>query len=222
MAKTRIINTRFWIDDYTANLDPVEKLLFLYFLTNTATEICGIYEIPIKTIAIETGIESKIVEEILKRFTRDKKVFYIDGWVYVVNFTKHQTKNPSVEQGIKRCLGEVPQEIKLKAEKLIQRGNREGTATPQRGLLNLTKLNLTKPKGESRFAPPSLKEVSDYCKELNNGIDASQWIDFYASKGWFIGKNKMKNWKAAVRTWGHRDKQESAGLSVITIGKKNG
>ena len=37
MAKTRIINTRFWIDDYTSNLDPIEKLLFLYFLTNTAT-----------------------------------------------------------------------------------------------------------------------------------------------------------------------------------------
>src|SRR3990167_5032983 len=113
MAKTRIINTRFWIDDYTSNLDPIEKLLFLYFLTNTATEICGVYELPLKIVAIETGIETKIVEEILKRFTRDKKIFYINGWVYIVNFIKHQTRNPSVEQGIQRCLQEVPESIKV-------------------------------------------------------------------------------------------------------------
>ncbi len=145
MSKQRIINTRFWIDDYTSNLDPIEKLLFLYFLTSTATEICGVYEIPLKTIAVETGIEAKTVEEILKRFTRDKKIFYIDGWVYIVNFTKHQTKNPSVELGIKRCLGEVPEGIMQKAEKILQRGNSLSTVSPQRGTPNLTKLNLTKP-----------------------------------------------------------------------------
>ena len=75
-------------------------------------------------------------------------------------------------------------------------------------------------KKEGRFAPPSLEEVSNYCKELKNGIDASQWIDFYTSKGWFIGKNKMKDWKAAVRTWENRTKGEDS--PVITIGKKSG
>lgn len=53
----------------------------------------------------------------------------------------------------------------------------------------------------SRFTPPTLDEVKEYCLSRNNNVDAERWIDFYESKGWMIGKNKMKNWKAAVRTW---------------------
>lgn len=63
-------------------------------------------------------------------------------------------------------------------------------------------------KGESvrgekakRFVPPSVEEVEQYCFERNNKVDAQSFIDFYESKGWMIGKNKMKDWKAAVRTW---------------------
>lgn len=56
-------------------------------------------------------------------------------------------------------------------------------------------------KSVGRFTPPTLEEVEDYCLERNNGIDAQTFIDFYSSKGWMIGKNKMKDWKASVRTW---------------------
>ena len=52
-----------------------------------------------------------------------------------------------------------------------------------------------------RFIPPTVEEVESYCLERGNGIDAQSFIDFYESKGWMIGKNKMKDWKAAVRTW---------------------
>lgn len=60
-------------------------------------------------------------------------------------------------------------------------------------------------KPRSVFKPPTLEEVKEYCFERNNGIDAQQFIDFYSSKGWMIGKNKMKDWKAAVRTWEQRN-----------------
>lgn len=56
------------------------------------------------------------------------------------------------------------------------------------------------------FLPPTLEEVASYCKEKGYCIDADQFIDFYESKGWMIGKNKMKDWKAAVRTWAQREK----------------
>ena len=52
-----------------------------------------------------------------------------------------------------------------------------------------------------RFTPPNYDEVYKYCVERNNGIDAQKFIDFYTAKGWLVGKNKMKDWKAAVRTW---------------------
>ena len=60
----------------------------------------------------------------------------------------------------------------------------------------------TKTKKENKkFIPPTIDEVSAYCKERKNGIDAQSFINFYQSKGWMIGKNKMKDWRAAVRTW---------------------
>ena len=66
-----------------------------------------------------------------------------------------------------------------------------------------------KEKGTSRnFVPPTLSEVKAYCQERNNGINPEQFIDFYESKGWFVGKNKMKDWKAAVRNWEQRRKEE--------------
>lgn len=62
---------------------------------------------------------------------------------------------------------------------------------------------------ERRFIPPSVEEVEQYCIERSNNIDAQSFIDFYESKGWMIGKNKMKDWKAAVRTWERSRKQEN-------------
>ena len=53
----------------------------------------------------------------------------------------------------------------------------------------------------SRFTPPSLDDVKAYCEERGNNVDPERFVDFYESKGWMIGKNKMKDWKAAVRTW---------------------
>jgi hypothetical protein len=52
-----------------------------------------------------------------------------------------------------------------------------------------------------KFTQPTLEQVRDYCKERNKGVDPNKWIDHYTSNGWMVGKNKMKDWKAAVRTW---------------------
>lgn len=85
------------------------------------------------------------------------------------------------------------------------------------GKVSIDKNSIVKDsKGESvrgektkRFIPPSVEEVEQYCLERSNNIDAQSFIDFYESKGWMIGKNKMKDWKAAVRTWERSRKQEN-------------
>ena len=76
-------------------------------------------------------------------------------------------------------------------------------------------------KGESvrwekakRFYPPTIDEVKQYCEERKNNIDPMAFIDFYSSKGWMIGKNRMKDWKAAVRTWDRKRKEKSQAGSV--------
>ena len=56
-----------------------------------------------------------------------------------------------------------------------------------------------------RFSPPTVDEVAAYCKERGNKVDPNRFVDFYASKGWKVGQNPMKDWKAAVRTWEQRD-----------------
>ena len=62
---------------------------------------------------------------------------------------------------------------------------------------------------EARFTPPSIEEVAAYCQERGNGVDASRFVDFYSSKGWMVGKSRMKDWKAAVRNW-ERSRDEKA------------
>lgn len=59
----------------------------------------------------------------------------------------------------------------------------------------------------TRFVPPTLNEVQDYILKSGYSVDADRFVDFYEAKGWMIGKNKMKDWKAAVRTWQREQKK---------------
>ena len=75
-------------------------------------------------------------------------------------------------------------------------------------------------KKDGNFISPSLEELTSYCLERKNGINPQGFIDFYSSKGWMIGKNKMRDWKAAVRTWESRTPPKIS--SLITNDKYKG
>lgn len=86
-----------------------------------------------------------------------------------------------------------------------------GNPYPQNGqtkinLLNNTSINNTS-INNNRFKKPTIEEIKNYCKERNNNIDAEQFIDYYNANGWKVGKNPMKDWKAAIRTWERRNKE---------------
>ena len=61
-------------------------------------------------------------------------------------------------------------------------------------------------KKTTRFIPPSVEEVSQYCKERGNNVSAERFVDYYTANGWKVGINPMKDWKAAVRTWERNEK----------------
>lgn len=61
---------------------------------------------------------------------------------------------------------------------------------------------------KERFVRPTVEEVREYCSERHNGIDPQSFVDFYESKGWKVGNNPMKDWKAAVRTWENKRKEK--------------
>lgn len=72
---------------------------------------------------------------------------------------------------------------------------------------NKNKNEIEKEKSK-RFTPPTLEEVKAYCLESGHRIDAERFIDYYESNGWMVGRNKMKDWKAAVRNWAKRDDEK--------------
>ena len=65
--------------------------------------------------------------------------------------------------------------------------------------------SLTRSKGKSSFVPPTIEEVKGYCQEKGYDVDSEQFVNFYQSKGWRVGKSPMKDWQAAIRTWVKRD-----------------
>lgn len=71
---------------------------------------------------------------------------------------------------------------------------------------------LKKGNKSTRFVPPTVEEVREYCEERGNNVDAERFIDFYESKGWMVGKNKMKDWKACVRTWEKSSNQKKSDI----------
>lgn len=72
---------------------------------------------------------------------------------------------------------------------------------------NTKELNTKDIRG--KFIPPSIEQIRAYCASRKNNVDADRFFDFYEAKGWMIGKNKMKDWKAAVRTWENASKPKS-------------
>lgn len=97
-----------------------------------------------------------------------------------------------------------------------------GDVPPNTTYTNITEHNITEPNIKScgvrakRFTPPTLEEVRAYCAERGNCVDAQRFVDFYTANGWKVGKNSMKDWKAAVRTWERSDSQQKGGKSGVT------
>ena len=81
--------------------------------------------------------------------------------------------------------------------------------------ININNTNLTDSNKKALFKKPTLDEVKNYCILRKNNIEAEAFIDFYESKDWLIGKNKMKDWKACVRTWESREKNKPKTMSKL-------
>lgn len=72
-------------------------------------------------------------------------------------------------------------------------------------------------KNEKKFIIPTVQQVEEYCKERNNNINAEYFINYYDTKGWMIGKNKIKNWKACIRTWEQRNKKNTEKNKLLAL-----
>lgn len=100
-----------------------------------------------------------------------------------------ETDRTNVQTKVREISEKSPPEIEIELEKDIE---------IKKEIHSSAKSTTTKRK---RFEKPSISDIKQYCMERNNNVNAEHFFDYYESNGWKVGKNSMKDWKAAVRTW---------------------
>ena len=152
---------------------------------------------------VRTAVKHLIsTKEITKQSTNKFTVFTVKNYEMYQCIPKQDTKEPpSNSQAIPKLFPTIEEK-------------KEG----KKGIYKET------PKGVKKFEPPTAEQVREYCQEKGFALDVEAFVDFYASKGWMIGKNKMKDWKAAVRNWerqGRTTKPSSDGKTKFSNFEEN-
>ena len=113
MSKLRSLSTAFWSDPFIEDLTPSQKLLFIYLITNDKTNMLGIYESSIRKMSFETGIKKEDISNALKAFEKVRKVKYINNYVVLVNYMKHQNFNTNMKKSAIDVYNNLPNELKI-------------------------------------------------------------------------------------------------------------
>lgn len=171
MAGYRQIHTQIWKDEWFIELEPEEKLLFIYLFSNDLASISGLYKIPVRVIVNETGLERKRVDEILNKFCEAGKIQYEDGCIWVVNMSKyHQNASPKTQKRVQNDVDTIP-DYPIK-QRYIQYATGDDTVSipyPYQSALTKSKLNLTKTESKRNEKPP------DFPPSLNTPVFLEVW-----------------------------------------------
>lgn len=205
--------------------EPVVKDVFLHLLITASWEDsrykgheikAGQTIITVSGLASELGVSTRQVRtaieklestgEITRKTTNRFTVVTVENWsLYQADYdddgkqmtNKRQTDDKQMTNGWqtddKRTL------YKEYKKTRIQENN------------NSARTRVSHGDGVSKFTKPTLQEVKAYCIERGNDVDPERFVDFYEAKGWMVGKNKMKDWRAAVRNWERNGASKSAG-----------
>lgn len=173
-------------DDFASelalDLDEKEEnvqITIQYLLKSGLLEMCSDEEYYLPDTKDSTGCETAVASRVRKHRERKKAL----------------QCNTDVTQVKQLCNGEIEKELEIEIEKELEIE-----------LDSSAKSTTTKRK---RFEKPTLSEIEQYCIERKNNVNAEQFFDYYESNGWKVGKNSMKDWKAAVRTWERSEYRKS-------------
>ena len=199
MAK-RMTDTDKWKKGFIRELLPKHKLLWLYILDDC--NHAGIWDVDIEVASIRTG--SKVsLKEAVKVFANQIKIFDKGNKWFIPKFIDFQygtlNENSRVHQSV----------IKLLDKYDVY--NIEGISPVDvAGFENEIKKPVIK-----RFIEPSIDEVEAYCAERDNRVDSMKFHSYYTSNGWRVGRNKMKDWKGAVRHWESNSPKDKTGRKQL-------
>jgi len=201
MAK-RFIDTDLFKKRFVRNLPGPYKLLWVYLFCECSN--AGIWEVDLEIAGLYCG-QSFNMEDLRK--TLGDRLYFFDGdsKAFIPDFIEFQygkelnRQNPAHRSVIDRLeyynlMGVLEGGFtapEIPAAAVAEPEPAEQEVRPAR----------KKTRTAKKFIPPTLEEVAAYCEERGNDVNPQSWLDFYTSNGWKVGKNPMKDWKAAVRTW---------------------
>jgi hypothetical protein len=158
-------------------------------------------------IAVNYSDSKTLIKGKLYEVKRGQSIMSLDSWAKRWNWDKSK---------VRRFLNTLQSDnmIELKSDTITTQlticnyesyqGERNADETPVKRKRNAGETQTTpieERKEEKKFIIPTFNDVLEYCMQNNLDVDGVKFINFYESKGWMVGKNKMKDWKAAVRTW---------------------
>jgi hypothetical protein len=197
MAIYRQLHTSFWQDTFILSLTPEEKYFYIYILTNSKTKQCGIYELPIRIAEMETGYNRETVEKLIRKFIEMEKVKY--DWttseIAIRNWVRY---NPDTNPKIQVCVSKELQSVKNRdliayvypMDRLSQQEQEEEEEQEE-----------NKGIAKTKFSRPTSQDVYELFQEKNHPEEGERFFNYYEANGWRVGRNPMKNWRAAAANW---------------------
>ena len=163
-------------------------------------------------LSVVTNTNVDIVRSAMKIFIElgmisilDDKTIYMDEVSKMIGsetkWAEKKRLQRAKEDNVPKLSSNCPTEIEKELEKELEKDIERSAALPV----------VDTPQKSKVFRPPSVDDVAEYCRERNNNVDPERFVNFYEMKGWMVGKNRMKDWKAAVRTWERDSKQGESG-----------
>lgn len=228
MPRIRYIKPDFFLDDKLSEL-PFETRLAFAGLWCQADRAGILEDNPKKLKAVIFPYDKLDMEKILKDLHTKKFVhrygFNGKNYIQIINFIKHQKPHHTEKEStlplyngaltvIQPLLNSVLSSPHFPSPSPLPITHPNNIDNPIIDNHTIDNKDVPVKAKISSYIPgyiPSIVEVNIYCKDRNRGVDPQKWHDFYASKGWMIGKNKMKDWQAAVRGW------EKEGLQNNTV-----
>ncbi len=215
MAERRMFSKR--IIDSDAFLDMPLSTQALYFHLSMRADDDGFVSNPRRIRTMVGASEDDLKLLIAKRFllTFESGVVVIKHW-RIHNYINPDRYTPTTyveekatlalddKKAYTECLHDVVQDVVQVGDKMCTQV-RLGKVIDRKGK-DKESIEGGQAASRSKFVKPSVEEIAAYCAERNNDIDPQQFFDFYESKGWKVGNQSMKDWKAAVRTWERREK----------------
>lgn len=169
--------------------------MFLEFLTGADGNEFEKTDLELEMLSGDFGFSVTEISDVLNYCISIEMLFDKNGFVYSESLNERLAP-VYLKRGKAK---ELSQKQQRKNGKFVSNNTEQTvvsvTETPQ------SKVKEIKENKIKRFIIPTIWEISEYCKERNNKVDAEKFYNFYTSKGWMVGKNKMKDWQAAVRNW---------------------